>query len=69
MCRHSRLRLVAIAMNVGRPSNADCLNSNVFTDLAMRVGRPWLSRLQDACPRLGRKASWGLLSCLCITMR
>lgn len=52
-----------------RSSAADCLNSNVFTDLAMRLGRPWLSRLEDACPRLGRRASWGLLSCACIATR
>lgn len=35
----------------------------------MRLGRPWLSRLEDAHPRLGRKASWALLSSLCIATR
>ncbi|KAL4457812.1 hypothetical protein ABPG75_012677 [Micractinium tetrahymenae] len=63
--------LVSRAINVAlllRCLVAYTLNCNVFTDLAMRLGRPWLSRLEDSAPRLGRRASWGLLSCLCVAM-
>lgn len=44
----------------------DTLNANVFTDLALRLGRRWLERVEEAWPRLGRTASWGLASTCCI---
>lgn len=37
----------------------------MFTDLAMRVGRPWLSRVEERSG-LGRRASWGAISCCCV---
>lgn len=37
----------------------------MFTDLAMRVGRPWLSRLEEGSG-LGRRLTWGLISCSCV---
>ena len=45
------------------------LNANVFSDLFCRLGRPWLSKLEDASPRMGRRASWALVSCSCVIMR
>ncbi|EFN54961.1 hypothetical protein CHLNCDRAFT_134730 [Chlorella variabilis] len=44
------------------------LNANVFSDLFCRLGRPWLSKLEDASPRMGRRASWALVSCSCVIM-
>lgn len=38
----------------------------MFTDLALKLGRPWLERVEGAFPRLGRAASWALVSTCCI---
>lgn len=46
----------------------DTLNANVFTDLALKLGRRWLERVEAAWPRLGRHASWGLVSTCCIAV-
>lgn len=47
------------------PAHSDLLNANVFCDLAMRLGRPWLSKLEEGS-RLGRHFSWAILSTCCV---
>lgn len=46
----------------------DTLNVNVFTDLALTLGKPWLERVRAAHPRLGRRACWGAVSVTCVVL-